>query len=71
MPNLRLLIKQQVEKKYKINNNKIKKINEKIYLKLLKNVDELPIKVLLYELTTKVTTHKFKCSKTCTLYTDK
>ena len=71
MPNLRLLIKQQVEKKYKINNNKIKKINEKIYLKSLKNVDELPIKVLLYELTTKVTTHKFKCSKTCTLYTDK
>ena len=71
MPDIRLLIAQQVENNYSVNTHKIHKIQHKIYLSSFKNINNLPVNVLLYELTNKFNHYDFKCSKACILRTDK
>ena len=71
LDDLRLIVKKQVEKSYKLNSHKIKKIQHKIYISELKKIYKLPVNVLLYDLTTKFKHYDFKCSKVCVLYTDR
>ncbi len=70
MSNLRLIIKNKVNKKYFFHPKLSVKIKKRIYLKDLSNINNLPVNVLLYELSWK-NHYDFRCSKVCVIYTDK
>ncbi len=71
MEDIRLLIKNKIyNMKYKLAKYHTKKITYKIYVSKLKDIDNLKINVLLYELS-KFNHYEIHCSKNCIIKTDK
>ena len=70
LDDLRLIIKNKVEKEFKLNAHKIRKITHKIYYNDLKREYKNPVKVLLYDLSL-FRHYNISCSKICIIQTDK